>query len=425
MEPLGKPLAFAPGQFLFVSFRSLALASSSTPSSSPSRRRCLLDSRRARSRNQFHPFSITSAPDEPELRITVKAVGDYTRALRQLEAGADAVVEGPYGSFSPERRRPKADLDGGWNRRDAVSEHGAQPRRDDDAVGRLLLLRRARGGGALPRRAARDRAEPSDSASPRAARSRRLPHGGAGRREHAELASADVLVCGPPAMIESLRSQLHASAAAASGSTPRSSGSPRSDGARTARAMSAAEERRTAAERPRHRHGRGRPARGDRARRARRSGALRRQAPARRRAHRARRRAASTPRSGRWIPRTAGSSTPPTRCGRATGWPTRSASSSSAARRRARSTISCARARSLAREDDGRLTQRFFGAHRWRRTCFAGDYTGREIQRVARSGAPRSSASRCATTCTSRACSCTTAASSARTASTSTTGAAG
>jgi len=36
----------------------------------------------------------------------------------------------------------------------------------------------------------------------------------------------------------------------------------------------------------------------------------------------------------------------------------------------------------LAREDDGRLTQRYFGAHRFRRTCFAGDYTGREIQRT-------------------------------------------
>jgi succinate dehydrogenase / fumarate reductase, flavoprotein subunit len=36
----------------------------------------------------------------------------------------------------------------------------------------------------------------------------------------------------------------------------------------------------------------------------------------------------------------------------------------------------------LSREGDGRLTQRFFGAHVWRRTCFAGDYTGREIQRT-------------------------------------------
>ncbi|MEE1622104.1 FAD-binding protein [Zafaria sp. Z1313] len=41
----------------------------------------------------------------------------------------------------------------------------------------------------------------------------------------------------------------------------------------------------------------------------------------------------------------------------------------------------------FAREDDGRISQRFFGAHTYRRTAFAGDYTGLEIQRtlVARS----------------------------------------
>ncbi|HUN07498.1 MAG TPA: FAD-binding protein [Aggregatilineales bacterium] len=33
----------------------------------------------------------------------------------------------------------------------------------------------------------------------------------------------------------------------------------------------------------------------------------------------------------------------------------------------------------FARRDDGRLDQRFFGAHRYRRTCYAGDYTGRAI----------------------------------------------
>jgi succinate dehydrogenase / fumarate reductase flavoprotein subunit len=33
----------------------------------------------------------------------------------------------------------------------------------------------------------------------------------------------------------------------------------------------------------------------------------------------------------------------------------------------------------FARTPDGALDQRFFGAHRWRRTCFAGDYTGRAI----------------------------------------------
>jgi succinate dehydrogenase / fumarate reductase flavoprotein subunit len=36
----------------------------------------------------------------------------------------------------------------------------------------------------------------------------------------------------------------------------------------------------------------------------------------------------------------------------------------------------------FAREQDGRLSQRYFGAHTYRRTCFAGDYTGREMQRA-------------------------------------------
>ncbi|WP_309127490.1 FAD-dependent oxidoreductase [Microbacterium sp.] len=36
----------------------------------------------------------------------------------------------------------------------------------------------------------------------------------------------------------------------------------------------------------------------------------------------------------------------------------------------------------FARENDGRISQRFFGAHTFRRTAFAGDYTGLEIQRT-------------------------------------------
>lgn len=36
----------------------------------------------------------------------------------------------------------------------------------------------------------------------------------------------------------------------------------------------------------------------------------------------------------------------------------------------------------FAREQDGRISQRFFGAHTFRRTSFAGDYTGLEIQRT-------------------------------------------
>jgi succinate dehydrogenase / fumarate reductase flavoprotein subunit len=36
----------------------------------------------------------------------------------------------------------------------------------------------------------------------------------------------------------------------------------------------------------------------------------------------------------------------------------------------------------FARTPDGLLDQRFFGAHRWRRTCYAGDWTGRAVLRT-------------------------------------------
>jgi succinate dehydrogenase / fumarate reductase flavoprotein subunit len=36
----------------------------------------------------------------------------------------------------------------------------------------------------------------------------------------------------------------------------------------------------------------------------------------------------------------------------------------------------------FARTKDGKLDQRYFGAHKYRRTCYAGDYTGREIVRT-------------------------------------------
>ena len=53
-----------------------------------------------RTLNESHPFTISSAPHEDVLRVTVKASGDFTRALfAQLKPGMDAVVEGAYGLF--------------------------------------------------------------------------------------------------------------------------------------------------------------------------------------------------------------------------------------------------------------------------------------------------------------------------------------
>lgn len=50
--------------------------------------------------NESHPFTISSAPSGDVLRLTVKASGDFTRYLfSQLQAGADALIEGAYGMF--------------------------------------------------------------------------------------------------------------------------------------------------------------------------------------------------------------------------------------------------------------------------------------------------------------------------------------
>ena len=53
-----------------------------------------------RTLNESHPFTISSAPHEDVLRVTVKASGDFTRALfANLKPGMDAVVEGAHGMF--------------------------------------------------------------------------------------------------------------------------------------------------------------------------------------------------------------------------------------------------------------------------------------------------------------------------------------
>lgn len=50
--------------------------------------------------NESHPFTISSAPNENVLRLTIKACGDFTRHLfANLKAGTEAVIEGAYGMF--------------------------------------------------------------------------------------------------------------------------------------------------------------------------------------------------------------------------------------------------------------------------------------------------------------------------------------
>ncbi|MDD1776737.1 MAG: ferric reductase-like transmembrane domain-containing protein [Candidatus Helarchaeota archaeon] len=49
---------------------------------------------------QVHPFSISACPNGQEVRITVKAEGDYTKALVQINPGTRVVMDGPLGRFT-------------------------------------------------------------------------------------------------------------------------------------------------------------------------------------------------------------------------------------------------------------------------------------------------------------------------------------
>ena len=99
-----------------------------------------------------HPFTIASAPAERILRVTVKALGDYTSRLRELlEPGMPAVVGGPHGRFNHAKGAPdQVWIAGGvgiapflsWMR--ALDEHPPPGRVD-------LLLRVLRRAGAVRR----------------------------------------------------------------------------------------------------------------------------------------------------------------------------------------------------------------------------------------------------------------------------------
>jgi predicted ferric reductase len=48
-----------------------------------------------------HPFTISSAPHEKDLRLSIKSSGDWTQHMHEhLQPGANALVEGPHGEFN-------------------------------------------------------------------------------------------------------------------------------------------------------------------------------------------------------------------------------------------------------------------------------------------------------------------------------------
>lgn len=79
LNPVDKQLSFKPGQFVFIRF---------------------LNAKHDKISREWHPFSISSAPSNGAMRISVKGLGDYTNNLTNIHPGTVAEIEGAYGRFT-------------------------------------------------------------------------------------------------------------------------------------------------------------------------------------------------------------------------------------------------------------------------------------------------------------------------------------
>lgn len=70
-----KKMQYKPAQFIYIAFDNPKLS------------------------KEPHPFSVSSSPEQPHLRISIKNLGDYTSHMDALQIGDKAVIWGPYGQF--------------------------------------------------------------------------------------------------------------------------------------------------------------------------------------------------------------------------------------------------------------------------------------------------------------------------------------
>jgi len=159
---------------------------------------------------ESHPFSLSAAPDGRRLRITVKGLGDYTAALKAIPPGTRVIAEGPFGSFTAAaRRRPRValiaggvgitpiralleDMPGGPE--DITVVYRALD--DDDVILRAELDELA-GRRGVDVHYVLGGHDGGDVLSPERLQAL-MP----------DIATRDVYVCGPPAMVEATRASL-------------------------------------------------------------------------------------------------------------------------------------------------------------------------------------------------------------------------
>ncbi|TVR54568.1 MAG: hypothetical protein EA425_01630 [Puniceicoccaceae bacterium] len=76
LKPVGRPMPWQAGQFLYVSFDADAVT------------------------EEPHPFTISNPPGEETVRLSIKHLGDWTKDTEAIRPGEYARLWGPYGHFA-------------------------------------------------------------------------------------------------------------------------------------------------------------------------------------------------------------------------------------------------------------------------------------------------------------------------------------
>jgi ferredoxin-NADP reductase len=160
-----------------------------------------------------HPFSLSAAPDGRFLRITIKSLGDDTAWMQRVRPGVRVFAEGPYGTFTAERRtrRGVALIAGGIG----ITPLRALVEQLPGSPGEVRLLYRSASPGDIAFRDELDalvqqgRLEVRHLVGPEIGDDQTDRLGVPELRRHLpDLAERDVFVCGPPQMVDAVRRRL-------------------------------------------------------------------------------------------------------------------------------------------------------------------------------------------------------------------------
>lgn len=190
LEPLGPPLRWTPGQFVFVAFFR-----------GDDWRGC----------GEFHPYTIAGeAPSATGgLRLLIRSLGDCTAHLQTVTPGVRAMVQGPYGAFLSQHDPSRAQLwiAGGIGLTPFLAALQSQPQPAGPVVDLVHLHRPA---DAFP-----DACLPRPAGLPAGVRITSLESAGDARQACAALlravgppAGREVFLCGPPPLVDALRACL-------------------------------------------------------------------------------------------------------------------------------------------------------------------------------------------------------------------------